>query len=45
VQPQFPNAAGSPATDVPAVPAVPDISGVQVPTASLLAATALVQAS
>lgn len=45
VQPQFPNAAGSPATDVPAVPAVPDISGVQVPTASLLAATALVRAS
>ena len=44
-QPEFPNAAGSPATDVPAVPAVPDTAGVQVPAASLLAATALVQAS
>ena len=45
VQPQFPNAAGSPATVVPAVPVVPDTAGVQVPTASLLAATALVQTS
>jgi len=45
VQPQFPNAAGAPATVVPAAPAVPDTSGVQVPTVSLLAATALVQTS
>ncbi|GAA1965407.1 hypothetical protein GCM10009838_23710 [Catenulispora subtropica] len=45
VQPQFPNAAGSPATVVPAAPVVPDTARVQVPTASLLAATALVQTS
>ncbi|MBS2533228.1 right-handed parallel beta-helix repeat-containing protein [Catenulispora sp. NF23] len=45
VQPQFPNAAGAPATVVPATPTMPDPAGIQVPTASLLAATALVQAS
>ena len=45
VQPQFPDAAGTPATVVPAAPAVPDTAGVQVPAADLLAVTALVQAS
>jgi hypothetical protein len=45
VQPQFPNAAGTPATVVPATPVVPDTAGLQVPTADLLAATALVQTS
>ncbi|MEY9906520.1 hypothetical protein ABIA35_002740 [Catenulispora sp. MAP12-49] len=45
VQPQFPNAAGTPATVVPATPVVPDTAGLQVPTAELLAATALVQTS
>lgn len=45
VQPQFPSAAAAPATVVPAVPEVPDTAGIQVPAASLLAATALVQTS
>ncbi|MFL6113807.1 MAG: right-handed parallel beta-helix repeat-containing protein [Catenulispora sp.] len=44
-QPQFPNAAGAPATVVPAVPALPDVAGVQVPAPSLLAASALIPAS
>ena len=43
VQPQFPNAAGAPGTVVPATPTMPDPASIQVPTASLLAATALVQ--
>lgn len=45
VQPQFPNAVGAPATVVPAAPTLPDIAGIQVPSASLLADRALVQAS
>nr|WP_323747102.1 right-handed parallel beta-helix repeat-containing protein [Catenulispora pinisilvae] len=45
VQPQFPNAAGAPGTVVPATPTTPDPASIQVPTASLLAATALVQTS
>ncbi|WP_194895110.1 right-handed parallel beta-helix repeat-containing protein [Catenulispora pinisilvae] len=45
VQPQFPNVAGAPGTVVPATPTTPDPASIQVPTASLLAATALVQTS
>jgi hypothetical protein len=45
VQPQFPDAAGAPATVVPAVPELPDVAGVPVPGVSLLGATALVQTS
>ena len=44
-QPQFPNAAGTPATVVPAVPLLPDASGIEIPSASLLADSALIRAS
>lgn len=43
-QPQFPNATSAPATVVPAVPAPPDIAGIQAPAASLLADSALIPA-
>lgn len=44
-QPQLPNATTARATAVPAVPALPDIAGVLLPSASLLADAALVRTS
>lgn len=44
-QQQFPNATTTGATAVPAVPALPDIASIPLPSASLLADSALVQAS
>lgn len=44
-QPQFPNATTTGATAVPAVPALPDTASIPLPSASLLAGSALVQTS
>ncbi|HET6503211.1 MAG TPA: right-handed parallel beta-helix repeat-containing protein [Amycolatopsis sp.] len=44
-QPQFPNATTTGATAVPAVPALPDAASIPLPSASLLADSALVQTS
>ncbi|HEX6356705.1 MAG TPA: right-handed parallel beta-helix repeat-containing protein [Actinophytocola sp.] len=44
-QPQFPNATTAGATAVPAVPALPDITGILLPATSLLADGALVRTS
>ncbi|MGW3498744.1 right-handed parallel beta-helix repeat-containing protein [Streptomyces sp. NPDC001020] len=45
LQPQFPNATTTGATTVPAVPAMPDVARIPLPSASLLAAGARVQTS
>ncbi|MFE2181526.1 nitrous oxide reductase family maturation protein NosD [Streptomyces sp. NPDC059455] len=44
-QPRFPNATTTGATAVPSVPALPDTAGIRLPSASLLAAGALVGTS